>query len=252
GVDRGTRKDNGPVCRYRLWSRRWKSGCHAGDLSVIEPGACKTVSLFRRIVLTYREIPGVLIVAERLVADAEAPPNPSFLGQSVGYAKTRGEIAKGVHTPQIHGVAPDAGKHQGITCRIVVGKTAGVVRRRREVQLPAQPRINGQLGSHLPFVLSINEQLGLTPRSRDNRYVTTHLGGSVDEKRSEIICGSRARALNGSRSGAEPENATGPEGLRLYQVITQPSYIDARFKGMVAADFRPVADTVDIGLAAIP
>src|SRR5215813_5366135 len=83
GVDRGTRKDNDPVCRYRLWSRWWKPGCHASDLSVSEPGDCKTVSLFRRIVLTYREIPGVLIVAERLIADAEDPPNHSSLGHSV-------------------------------------------------------------------------------------------------------------------------------------------------------------------------
>src|SRR5260370_15996284 len=140
--------------------------------------------------------------------------------------------------------------------RIVVRIPACTAWRRRQVQLPAQAAGQRQFATELPLVLPEREGFGLTPRARDDRDISSHFRGRVDQESSKVICraGFRTRRSRIQRSGtgAEGESTPRPEGLRLHQVVTEPPHINAPFEAVVAADLGPDVDNADVGLSAVP
>src|SRR5262245_37549584 len=76
--------------------RRRKAICHEGRFlssSVVKGGDGPAAERGGSIALTHREVPGVLVVDKRFVADAEAAAHYQFFSQAVGHAEAWSEVA---------------------------------------------------------------------------------------------------------------------------------------------------------------
>src|SRR5262249_31622757 len=126
----------------------------------------------------------------------------------------------------------------------------------RQVQLPAQTAGQCELTAQLPLILAKGEHFRLTPRARDDRDISSHFRGGIEQESGKVICKAglwtcRSR-IQRSGSGAEGEPAPWPEGLCLHEIVAQAAHLAAPFQAVVAVNLGPRVGNADVGLAAVP
>ena len=181
--------------RDRNWRWRREAVSHCRWLS-IQQGNGETVALLGILVLPNREVECVCIVREWFVADTKTTSEYRLIGEAVGEPEAWRKIFVISLTPKVERISGDAGDHQNVLRRIVVGVPAGATRSCRQIQFPAQASVNRQSICHVPGILAEKECFCFSPGTRDERDIAADFGRSVDQQCREIVCnGSRRRAL---------------------------------------------------------
>src|SRR6185369_11111417 len=81
----------------------------------------------------------------------------------------------------------DAGQDQRVIRRIVVRESAGFSRDVREIQLFANPEVDGELRADLPFVLKVAEERRIANGGVIGRHVAQGAGGLIEQESGEGV-----------------------------------------------------------------
>ena len=180
-------------------------------------------------------------------SDIEAPaitrPNDRLVIQLVGNSQARrqrlpglGNIHRGVKRP-ITGNPDFAG--------VQIGETALslAIDSFREVKLPAQTVIHGQLGSDAPAVLYVSEHPLLTFLGIGrNRHIPGHIGDIPEQEAGETHASRSSQGWIGGVFGvssAEMQFA-GPIAVAGYAQVPCVTHIYAKLQAVRPHDFRPI------------
>ena len=201
-----------------------------------------------------RVVVGVGVIHERRVADAESAAEDGVGMEPVSKSGTRSEVFVPSLHAQVGGIATNAGQNQGVVGRVVVGETTSNCRSGGRIELPAKAQIDSHLGGCLPFITGEGKDPPLAIAGEEGIEIAACLTGLLHQEAGHVIGNRRSCSIACIRGLyiREGKCASGAEGLILEQIVMNPADVSTPFEGVIAQDFGPVVDKVDIRFGADP